>query len=73
MDGYGRGGSSLLGTVLTYKYCAVVVEGTVDQLPRDSVVVVEEVWCWVVWVVFVVVVVVQYARQKKTDDRQGNR
>jgi hypothetical protein len=41
MDGYGRGGSSLLGTVLTYKYCAVVVEGTVDQLPRDSVVVVE--------------------------------
>jgi hypothetical protein len=72
MDGYGRGGSSLLGTVLTYKYCAVVVEGTVDQLPRDSVVV-EEVWCWVVWVVFVVVVVVQYARQKKTDDRQGNR
>jgi hypothetical protein len=39
--GYGRGGSSLLGTVLTYKYCAVVVEGTVDQLPRDSVVVVE--------------------------------
>jgi hypothetical protein len=34
----------LLGTVLTlgtYMYCAVVVKGTVDHLPRDSLVLVE--------------------------------